>query len=204
MTARKITVIDTGVANIASVLFALRRLGADCLVSADPADLARADRLVLPGVGSAAAAMAAIRAKGLDGPIRAAKQPLLGICLGMQMLAERSEESMSAGGGTVPCLGLVPGRVTLLREPGLILPHMGWNQISHDGTHPLLRGIPDGAYFYFVHSYALGVTERTVATTTYGRPFTAVVAAGNFFGTQFHPEKSGPAGHLLLKNFLEL
>ncbi|MNE66878.1 Imidazole glycerol phosphate synthase subunit HisH [compost metagenome] len=139
--------------------------------------------------------------------IRAAKQPLLGFCLGMQMLAQASEENMSADGDSgqlIDCLGIVPGRIRLMEVGNLRLPHMGWNQIEHDETHPLLRGIRSGSYFYFVHSYALEVTEATLASCDYGHPFTAIVGRDNFFGAQFHPERSGSAGARLLQNFLEL
>ena len=204
MSKHKITIIDTGVANLSSVYFAMQRLDADCIISAEATDIRNADKLILPGVGSAVAAMAAIRERHLDELIREVKQPLLGICLGMQMLAAESEESMNDGAAKVDCLGLVDGRVRLMQVPGLVLPHMGWDQVEHDGSCPLFKDIPSGAYFYYVHSYALDVTAHTAATTEYGVKFTAVVNRDNFFGTQFHPEKSGPTGHKLLKNFLDL
>ncbi len=135
--------------------------------------------------------------------IREAKQPLLGFCLGMQMLAQASEEHMG-GESDIDCLGIVPGKVKLMQVGDLRLPHMGWNQVEHDGTHPLFNGIPSGSYFYFVHSYALEVTAASLATCNYGGPFTAVVGKDNFFGAQFHPERSGKAGARLIQNFLEL
>ena len=200
---QKLVIIDTGCANLASVRMAFERLGVQPTVSRDAADIEGADKLILPGVGTAVAAMKNLNERGLVPLIRAAKQPLLGFCLGMQMLAEASEESMGDD-PEIPCLGIVPGKIRLMEVGKLRLPHMGWNQIEHDETHPLLRGIPSGSYFYFVHSYALEVTDATLARCDYGNPFTAIVGRDNFFGAQFHPERSGPAGARLLQNFLEL
>ncbi|MGY3899271.1 imidazole glycerol phosphate synthase subunit HisH [Aeromonas veronii] len=209
---QKLVIIDTGCANLASVRMAFERLGVRPLVSSQAADIEQADKLILPGVGTAVAAMKNLNERGLVPLIRAAKQPLLGFCLGMQMLAEASEESMGTDDSSerlIDCLGIVPGKIRLmavgtLHQSSMRLPHMGWNQIEHDETHPLLKGIPSGSYFYFVHSYALEVTEATLATCDYGQPFTAIVGRGNFFGAQFHPERSGAAGARLLQNFLEL
>lgn len=207
MNNQKLVIIDTGCANLASVRMAFERLGVQPQVSSKAADIEGADKLILPGVGTAVAAMKNLNERGLVPLIRAATQPLLGFCLGMQMLAEASEENMIADGSEgqlIDCLGIVPGRIRLMEVGKLRLPHMGWNQIEHDETHPLLNGIPSGSYFYFVHSYALEVTEATLATCDYGQPFTAIVSRDNFFGAQFHPERSGAAGARLLKNFLEL
>ena len=207
MSKQNLVIIDTGCANLASVRMAFERLGVAPLVSRDAADIEQADKLILPGVGTAVAAMKNLNERELVPLIRAARQPLLGFCLGMQMLAEASEESMSADGSAgqlIDCLGIVPGRIRLMEVGDLRLPHMGWNQIEHDETHPLLKGIPSGSYFYFVHSYALEVTSATLATCDYGLPFTAIVGRDNFFGAQFHPERSGAAGARLLQNFLEL
>ncbi|MFM4719201.1 imidazole glycerol phosphate synthase subunit HisH [Aeromonas bivalvium] len=201
---QKLVIIDTGCANLASVRMAFERLGVAPQVSRKAADIEQADKLILPGVGTAVAAMKNLNERELVPLIRAAKQPLLGFCLGMQMLAEASEETMSADGRLIDCLGIVPGRIRLMKVGDLRLPHMGWNQIEHDETHPLLKGIPSGSYFYFVHSYALEVTEATIASCDYGQPFTAIVGRDNFFGAQFHPERSGAAGARLLQNFLEL
>lgn len=201
---QKLVIIDTGCANLASVRMAFERLGVQPQVSREAADIEAADKLILPGVGTAVAAMKNLNERGLVPLIRAARQPLLGFCLGMQMLAEASEESMNDEGGLIDCLGIVPGKIRLMKVGNLRLPHMGWNQIEHDETHPLLKGIPSGSYFYFVHSYALEVTGATLATCDYGQPFTAIVGRDNFFGAQFHPERSGPAGARLLQNFLEL
>lgn len=199
----KLTIIDTGCANLSSVKMAIQRLGVEPIVSCDAADIKSADKLILPGVGTAKAAMRNLQERKLVDLIREAKQPLLGFCLGMQMLAQSSEESMS-GEADIQCLGIIPGKVKLMKVGDLRLPHMGWNQIEHDGTHPLFNGIPSGSYFYFVHSYALEVTEATLARCDYGSPFSAVVGKDNFFGAQFHPERSGKLGAQLIRNFLEM
>ncbi|WP_265436708.1 imidazole glycerol phosphate synthase subunit HisH [Aeromonas media] len=204
---QKLVIIDTGCANLASVRMAFERLGVQPLVSSKAADIEGADKLILPGVGTAVAAMKNLNERNLVPLIRAARQPLLGFCLGMQMLAQASEENMSADGDSgqlIDCLGIVPGKIRLMEVGDQRLPHMGWNQIEHDETHPLLKGIPSGSYFYFVHSYALEVTDATLASCDYGQPFTAIVGRDNFFGAQFHPERSGAAGARLLQNFLEL
>ncbi len=199
----KLTIIDTGCANLSSVKMAIQRLGVEPIVSCDAADIKSADKLILPGVGTAKAAMRNLQERKLVDLIREAKQPLLGFCLGMQMLAQASEESMD-GEADIQCLGIIPGKVKLMQVGNLRLPHMGWNQIEHDGTHPLFNGIPSGSYFYFVHSYALEVTEATLARCDYGSPFSAVVGKDNFFGAQFHPERSGKLGAQLIRNFLEM
>ncbi|WP_434662384.1 imidazole glycerol phosphate synthase subunit HisH [Aeromonas sp. NJAU223] len=208
MSAQNLVIIDTGCANLASVRMAFERLGVQPQVSREAADIEQADKLILPGVGTAVAAMKNLNERGLVPLIRNAKQPLLGFCLGMQMLAEASEETMTDeddnSSALIEGLGIVPGRIRLMEVGNLRLPHMGWNQIAHDETHPLLKGIPSGSYFYFVHSYALEVTDATLATCDYGSPFTAIVGRDNFFGAQFHPERSGPAGARLLQNFLDL
>lgn len=203
MTSPNIVIIDTGCANLSSVRMAIERLGVTAQVSKEAAVIRGADKLILPGVGTAKAAMHNLQERGLVELIREAKQPLLGFCLGMQMLAQASEEHMG-GESDIDCLGIVPGKVKLMQVGDLRLPHMGWNQVEHDGTHPLFNGIPSGSYFYFVHSYALEVTAATLATCNYGGPFTAVVGKDNFFGAQFHPERSGKAGAHLIQNFLEL
>ena len=207
LSKQNLVIIDTGCANLASVRMAFERLGVQPQVSCQAADIEQADKLILPGVGTAVAAMKNLNERNLVPLIRAAKQPLLGFCLGMQMLAQASEENMSIDGDSgqlIDCLGIVPGRIRLMEVGNLRLPHMGWNQIEHDETHPLLKGIRSGSYFYFVHAYAREVTEATLATCDYGHPFTAIVGRDNFFGAQFHPERSGSAGARLLQNFLEL
>ncbi|MGL4750844.1 MAG: imidazole glycerol phosphate synthase subunit HisH [Aeromonadaceae bacterium] len=203
MGSQNIVIIDTGCANLSSVRMAIERLGVSVQVSKEAEVIRRADKLILPGVGTAKAAMHNLNERGLVDLIREAKQPLLGFCLGMQMLAEASEEHMG-GEQDIACLGIVPGKVKLMQVGALRLPHMGWNQIEHDGSHPLFAGIPSGSYFYFVHSYALEVTAATLARCDYGGPFTAVVGKDNFFGAQFHPERSGKAGARLIQNFIAL
>jgi glutamine amidotransferase len=193
-----VAIIDNGGANIASLRFALDRLGASSRLTRDPLELERAPRVILPGVGAAADAMSRLRALGLAEMIPRLRQPVLGICLGMQLLFESSEE------GDAACLGLIPARVTRFPDrAGLPVPHMGWNRLETNGS-PLLRGLEDAPYLYFVHSYAAPVGPWTVATADYGGRFSAVVRQGNFHGAQFHPERSSRAGARLLANFLEL
>ena len=196
-----IAIIDSGGANIASVRFALERLGVDSVLTADPAVISAAERVILPGVGAAPVAMAQLARAGLVECIRGLTQPVLGICLGMQLLFERSEE------GDTPLLGLVGGTCGAFNPGmGLTVPHMGWNRLlsKGEGRHPLLSGVEDGAHVYFVHSYAAPVSADTVASCSYGVDFTALVARGNFMGAQFHPERSGPVGARILGNFLAL
>ena len=187
-----IAIIDSGGANIASVRFALERLGVDGLLTADPAVIADAERVILPGVGAAPAAMAKLEAAGLVECIRGLTQPVLGICLGMQLLFDRSEE------GNTPLLGLIDGTVRAFDPArGLTVPHMGWNRLNPpEGrpAHPLLDGIEPGAHVYFVHGYAAPVSRDTLAACGYGVDFTALVARGNFMGAQFHPERSARLG----------
>ena len=196
-----IAIIDSGGANIASVRFALERLGVDSVLTADPEVISAAERVILPGVGAAPVAMAQLARAGLVECIRGLTQPVLGICLGMQLLFERSEE------GDTPLLGLVGGTCGAF-DPGmgLTVPHMGWNRLlpQGEGRHLLLSGVEDGAHVYFVHSYAAPVCADTVASCSYGVDFTALVARGNFMGAQFHPERSGPVGARILGNFLAL
>lgn len=193
-----VVLVDSGGANLGSVRYALERLGATPAVSGDAAVIAAADRVILPGVGAAGPGMARLRALGLVQPLRELRRPLLGICLGMQLLFDGSEE----GGET--CLGLIPGQVRRMPEsPGVRVPHMGWNRLQARRESPLLRGIADGAQAYFVHSYAAPVTADTVAESVHGQPFAAVVQRGNVAGAQFHPERSGTVGARLLANFLE-
>ncbi|MFT7456415.1 MAG: glutamine amidotransferase [Marinobacter maritimus] len=198
-----IVIIDTGCANLSSVRFAIERLGYSVTVSKEPAILQQADKLFLPGVGTAKEAMANLIERNLVEPIKSLTQPVLGICLGMQMLATASEE----GFGDQPIietLGIVEGHIEKMDVVPLRSPHMGWNQITPKLDEPLFKDIPAGSYFYFVHSYALQVNENTIASCEYGTPFTAAVNKNNFYGVQFHPERSGKAGAQLIKNFLEL
>jgi glutamine amidotransferase len=179
---------------------AFERLGVDAPVSSDWNTIRDATHVVLPGVGAAAACMAKLRENGLDRVIPRLAQPLLGICVGMQLLYERSEES------DTECLGLFAGTVRRLpRAPGIRIPHMGWNRLeaAAPADHPLIRGL-DGASVYFVHSYGAPPSEDTLATCTHAQPFSAIVAKGATMGAQFHPERSGAAGALLLRNFLAI
>lgn len=194
-----LAIVDSGGANIASVRFALERLGIHSELTADPTVIRAAERVILPGVGAASEGMKRLRAKGLVDCVRGLTQPVLGVCLGMQLLFESSEED-----GGVQTLGLVPGQVALLPgSPGITVPHMGWNTLTTGRAPKLLDGIAPDARFYFVHSFAAPVNAFTVATCTHGTPFTAIVQRGNFSGVQFHPERSGTAGARLLQNFVE-
>ena len=193
-------ILDTGVANLSSLAFAVKRLGVEPVITREAAEIRAADRILLPGVGTARAAMAAIEARGLAELIREATQPVLGICLGEQILGRRSEET-----GGVDLLGLIDGDVRGLRADGLPMPLMGWNQVYPEYTPQaklLFRGIEPGDWFYFVHSYAMPTGDYTAARCTYGETFTAAAARDNFMGVQFHPERSGRAGARLLANFL--
>lgn len=195
----RLAIIDSGGANIASLQFAVQRLGIESDLTTDPARLNQASHVLLPGVGAAADCMGRLKTAGLVQTIRELKQPLLGICVGMQLLFDSSEE------GDVACLGLLPGRVSRFpNRSNLPVPHMGWNQLEFAGASPLLNGIRSGDYVYFVHSYAAPVSELTLATTQYGNTFAAVVQRGNVYGAQFHPERSAEVGAQLLKNFLQL
>ena len=194
-----VVILDTGCANLNSVKSAVSRLGYEPTVSRDPDVVLRADKLFLPGVGTAQAAMDQLRERSLIDLIKACSQPVLGICLGMQLLGSRSEEN-----GGVEMLGIIEQEVPKMTDFGLPLPHMGWNRVYPKAGDHLFRGIDDGAYFYFVHSYAMPVNASTIAQCSYGEAFTAAVQKENFFGVQFHPERSGAAGAQLLKNFLEM
>ena len=192
-------IIDSGGANLASLEFAFERLGASTRVTADANTIIQASRVVLPGVGAAADAMQRLRNSGIAELLPTLKQPVLGICLGMQLLFSSSEE------GATPCLGILPETVRRLRpSPGLPVPHMGWNQLEPLCDDPILEGITRNDYVYFVHSYAVPVAAVTLAKTDYGIPVSAVVRKGNFWGAQFHPERSAATGARLLANFLRL
>lgn len=193
-----VVIIDGGGANIASLRFALERLGCSSLLTTDAILIRTARRVILPGVGAARAAMERLAAYGLDRLIGELTQPLLGICLGMQLLFESSEEDDAR------CLGIIPGSAKRFEShPERPVPHMGWNAIRRRRDDPLLEGIADGSHFYFVHSYALPVGAATVASTGYGCEFSAIVRHRNFCATQFHPERSGAAGARILANFLQ-
>jgi glutamine amidotransferase len=165
----------------------------------DPAVIRAADKVILPGVGAAGPGMARLRELELVDVMRKLTQPVLGVCLGMQLLCTHSEE------GDTACLGLIPAEVRRFVEaPGLRVPHMGWNRLAVSQPHRLLEGLGEDGWAYFVHSYAVPLGDYTVATTDYAGPFSAVVARGNFHGMQFHPERSAAVGARLLQNFLSL
>lgn len=196
---QRVVVVDAGGANLGSVCYALERLGVRPEVIDGPAGLAGAGRVILPGVGAAPEAMRRLRAQGLVEPLRALEVPLLGICLGMQLLYEHSEE------GGVDCLGLLPGTVRRLRPaPGIRVPHMGWNTLQPMRPSPLMDGIGEGASAYFVHGYAVPVDSHTVAASDHGVLFSAVVQHRRHCGAQFHPERSSNTGARILRNFLEM
>jgi glutamine amidotransferase len=203
MTRRdEVVIVDYEAGNLRSVELAVAHLGAAAVTSADPERVRAAERVIFPGVGGADAAMAVLRNRGLDAALREvhrAGRPMLGICVGCQVIFDSSEE------GPTDCLGLVAGRVTRLQPaPERKVPHMGWNVVRQRQQHPIVAGIADGARFYFVHSYSVMPDDRrmTVGATRYGREFAAIVAAGNIVATQFHAEKSGRWGLQLLANFL--
>jgi imidazole glycerol-phosphate synthase subunit HisH len=195
----RLAIIDSGGANIASLQFAIERLGVEATLTTDPSKLAAASHVILPGVGAAADCMARLEALNLTDTIRSLRQPLLGICVGMQLLFEGSEE------GDVACLGILPGRVRRFPNlAGMPVPHMGWNQLNITRPTPLLTGLTADDYVYYVHSYAAPVSTDTVATTDYSNRFSAAVQRDNVFGVQFHPERSARPGALILANFLKV
>jgi imidazole glycerol-phosphate synthase subunit HisH len=192
-------VIDLGCGNTASVMFALERLGSRPQLSSARTVIADADRLILPGVAAAGFAMQRMHELALARVLREFERPLLGLCLGQQLLFDSSEE------GDVCCLGLIGGRVRKLDPaPGRPVPHMGWNRLGVRREDPLLDGIADGAFVYFAHSYFCPTSEGTLASAEYGNEFAAAVRRGNFWGCQFHPERSSTAGARILANFLAL
>ena len=191
-------IIDSGGANLASLQFAFERLGAKTHVTADAAAIRSASRVILPGVGSADDAMARLRSNHVAELLPTLTQPVLGICLGMQLLFERSEE------GDTQCLGILPTSVRRLQpKDGKPVPHMGWNQLVLVREDPLLEGIAPSDYVYFVHSFAAPVSDVTLASADYGTNLSAVVRRKNFWGTQFHPERSAQVGARVLANFLK-
>lgn len=205
--SKKIAIIKSGGANFASIAQSLRRCGHEPLLTANADEIVNASHIIFPGVGAAGHAMNALRALGLDDLIRDLKQPVLGICLGMQLFYEHTEEDDIEG------LAIIPGKVKKIPlASGLQVPHMGWNNLkivtnaNIDGSRPaaLIHGLCVSDDVFFVHSYAADVNEYTTATCTYGREFSAMVCRDNFHGTQFHPEKSGAIGEKVLRNFVEI
>jgi imidazole glycerol-phosphate synthase subunit HisH len=194
-----LVMVDSGGANLGSVQAAFRRLGVSAPITSDPVRITQASHVVLPGVGAAQPAMDKLKRNDLVGTILKLTQPVIGVCVGMQLLFAQLDEGPVAG------LGVFPGAVAKLHAaPGLRIPHMGWNQLTPMRQHPLLDGIQAGDYAYFVHSYAAAVADHTLAVTTHGTAFSAVVGRDNFYGAQFHPERSSAVGLKLLGNFLSL
>ena len=199
-----LAIIDSGGANISSVKHALKRLGAEPVFTADAATIRSADRVILPGVGAAGAAMSRLRELDLISCIRELQQPVLGICLGMQLLFDKSSESYQDE-ASVECLGIIPGTLEKLKpSQGVRVPHMGWNTTTVVREDALLKGLPEQPWFYFVHSYYAPIGDSTLATCTHGETFAAIVRKDNFYGAQFHPERSARYGAKLLANFLEI
>lgn len=197
--AGSVAIIDSGGANLASLCIALERLGVIAQISADPDQVGRASRVLLPGVGAAGDAMRRLRSRGLDECIRRLTVPVLGICLGMQLLYAHCEEDDSE------TLGILPGCVRRMRVSATLpVPHMGWNSCTGLHSDALLAGISEQDYFYFVHSYAAPVDASTQASVEYGGAHTAVARRDNFCGVQFHPERSAQPGARVLRNFLAL
>jgi glutamine amidotransferase len=194
-----VVLVDAGGTNIGSVRYALQRLGVEASLTSDAEAIRTADKVILPGVGAAGPGMARLHELGLVQLMRSLTQPVLGVCLGMQLLCEHSEE------GDTECLGVIPATVRRFADqPGLRVPHMGWNRLQRQREHPLLDGLVDGDWAYFVHSYAVPAGDYALAATDFGGDFSSVIARGNFHGMQFHPERSATVGARLLKNFLEL
>lgn len=194
-----VALIDTGCSNLFSVQAALDRLGAVHVLARTPSEASASDRLILPGVGAAGPAMSRLDVSGWADALRRETRPLLGICLGMQLLFERSEE------GGVETLGLIPGEVRRLPRPdGGVWPHMGWSRLRFERTSPLAANLDEGTYAYFVHGYAADPSEATIASAEHGLRFSAMVQRENVFGCQFHPERSAKGGSTILRNFIEL
>jgi glutamine amidotransferase len=197
LSTSNVVIIASGGANIASLQFALQRLGTTSAVSANARKIREASHVILPGVGAAADAMCRLKQGNLDTLIPLLEQPVLGICLGMQLLFEGSEE------GAAQCLGIIPGRAARLPcDAAHAVPHMGWNTLKIERSGALLEGLRQDDYAYFVHSYALPLGPATTASSDHGLSFSACVQWRNFFGAQFHPERSAQVGARLLQNFL--
>ena len=192
-----VAVIDYDTGNLCSVANALGRLGADYEITASPNKILSADKVLLPGVGEASSAMQKLKERGLIEVIRSLTQPVLGICIGVQLLCRHSEEN------DTECIGIFDNDVKRFAVEGLKVPHMGWNSIEGLKTS-LFNGVAEGAYVYYVHSFAPTINQDTIATTVYGVPFSGAIHKDNFYGTQFHPEKSASVGEKILENFLKL
>lgn len=202
MTTSNNVIVDTGCANLSSVKFAVERLGFSVTITDDIEQIKSADKVIFPGVGSAKHAMANIIEKGLVTTLQSLTQPVLGFCLGMQLMTKSSTEGSKE---TVSdCLGIIPTVIEPLNSQGKRLPHIGWNTLTKVTNHPVLKNISVGDYFYFVHSFAAPISEFTLASCEYGSEFSAIIGKDNFIGCQFHPERSGELGSKIIQNFLEL
>lgn len=207
-------IVDTGCANLSSVKFAVERLGFTIVISDDIDVIKNAKKVILPGVGTARHAMENIKEKGLVETLQQLTQPVLGFCLGMQLMANSSVEGVpkkrdaidnnNSGTEVIECLGLIPTDISPLDAQTLRMPHMGWNTLTQIENHPVFNGISADDYFYFVHSFAAPISEYTVARCLYGSEFSAAIAKDNFIGCQFHPERSSNLGSKIIKNFLEM
>lgn len=195
-------IVDTGCANLSSVKFAIERLGFTATITDDITQIKAADKVIFPGVGSAKHAMENIIEKDLVTTLQNLTQPVLGFCLGMQLMTESSPEG--GDNNLINCLGIIPTKVTPLNAQGNRLPHMGWNTLTKVAEHPVLKGINPGDYFYFVHSFAAPISEYTLASCKYGTEFSAIIGKDNFIGCQFHPERSSDLGSKIIQNFLNL
>lgn len=193
----KIAIVKYNAGNIRSVVNAVKRCGIDPVITDRPEELLKADKVIFPGVGEALSAMKHLRQRGLDTAIKSLTRPVLAICLGMQLLCGESEEN------NTECLGILPYKVRRFSDESLKIPHVGWNNLSRLASH-IFDGVTEDAYVYFVHGYFVERSEHTTANASYGIDFSAALAFENFYGVQFHPEKSGAVGAMILKNFLDL
>lgn len=192
-----VAIVKYNAGNVRSMANALSRIGVDAVITDDPIELRRASHVIFPGVGEASSAMRYLRERGLDKVLGSLTRPLLGVCLGMQLACAISEENDTR------CLGKIPESVRRFTSSELKVPHIGWNTITGLSS-PLFDGVADGSYVYFVHGYYVETSERTIATCSYGVDFAAAIREDNFYGVQFHPEKSGAVGQSILENFLRI
>jgi imidazole glycerol-phosphate synthase subunit HisH len=193
----RVAIVKYNAGNTASVMNALTRVGVETLVTDVADEMRSADKVIFPGVGEASTAMKYLRERGLDSVIRSLTQPVLGICLGMQLMCDTSEENDSE------CLGIMPYRVRRFESETLKIPHVGWNRIDELDS-PLFKGVAQGERVYFVHGYYVETGDSTIATCEYGQRFSAAIGRGNFHAVQFHPERSGANGERILENFLKI
>ncbi|XOV94184.1 MAG: imidazole glycerol phosphate synthase subunit HisH [Bacteroidota bacterium] len=193
----KLAIVKYNAGNVQSLTFALNRLGVDPILTNDPEELFSADKVIFPGQGEASSAMRSLRSNGLDKVLADLKQPFLGVCLGMQLMCSRTEEN------DTECLGIIPMEVKRFIPNNIKVPHMGWNDITRLNS-PILKGVKEGSYIYFVHSYYVPVCEYTTAECTYDVTFSAMLQKDNFHAIQAHPEKSAEPGMTILENFIKL